>query len=86
MHDLATGQSMSGILPSLNQTPFQWFSKKQNTAEMGAYVADFIVTRQATEQMIDHRYKMMGIPIDGPVRFFGYNESVVTSSTIPQST
>jgi hypothetical protein len=29
---------------------------------------------------------MMGIPIDGPAWLFGDNESVVTSSTIPQST
>ena len=29
MHDFVTRQSMSGILPFINQTPIQWFSKKQ---------------------------------------------------------
>lgn len=33
MHDLVTGHSMSGIIDLLNQTPIQWFTKKQNTVE-----------------------------------------------------
>jgi hypothetical protein len=46
-----------------------------------------MVARQATEQIIDIRYslRMMGIPIDGPAWLFGDNQSVITSSTIPQS-
>ena len=47
-----------------------------------------MVARQAIEQINDLRYtlRMMGIPIDGPAWLFGDNQSVVTSSTIPQST
>ena len=88
MHDLVTGRSMSGILHFLNQTPIQWFAKKQNTVETATYGSEFMVARQATEQIIDLRYtlRMMGIPIDGPAWLFGDNQSVVTSSTIPQST
>jgi hypothetical protein len=29
MHDMVTGQSMSGIIHLLNQTPIQWFSKSR---------------------------------------------------------
>jgi hypothetical protein len=29
---------------------------------------------------------MMGIPLDGPIWMFGDNQSVITSSTIPEST
>jgi hypothetical protein len=46
-----------------------------------------MAARTATEQIIDLRYtlRMMGIPIDGPSWMFGDNQSVITSSTIPES-
>jgi hypothetical protein len=37
MHDLVTGRSMTGILHLMNQTPIQWFSKKQNVVETATY-------------------------------------------------
>ena len=79
---------MSGILHFVNQTPIQWFSKKQNTVETATYGSEFMVARQATEQIMDLRYtlRMMGIPIDGKSWLFGDNQSVITSSTIPKST
>jgi hypothetical protein len=45
-----------------------------------------MASRTATEQIIDMRYtlRMMGIPIDGPSWMFGDNQSVITSSTIPE--
>jgi hypothetical protein len=88
MHDFLTGRSMSGILHFINQTPVQWFAKKQATVETATYGSEFMVARQATEQILDIRYtlRMMGIPIDGPSWLFGDNQSVITSSTIPQST
>ena len=88
MHDVVTGRSMSGILHLINQTPIQWFSKKQNTVETATYGSEFMVARQATEQILDLRYtlRMMGIPIDGKSWLFGDNQSVITSATIPKST
>jgi hypothetical protein len=88
MHDLVTGRSMSGILHFVNQTPIQWFAKKQNTVETATYGSEFMVARQATEQILDLRYtlRMMGIPIDGKSWLFGDNQSVITSATIPKST
>jgi Reverse transcriptase (RNA-dependent DNA polymerase) len=88
MHDLVTGRSMSGILHMINQTPVQWFAKKQNLVETATYGSEFMVARQATEQIIDLRYtlRMLGVPLEGPSWMFGDNKSVVTSSTIPHST
>jgi hypothetical protein len=79
---------MSGIIHLINQTPIQWFAKKQNTVETATYGSEFMVARQATEQILDLRYtlRMMGIPIDGKSWLFGDNQSVITSSTIPKST
>ena len=87
MHDLVTGRSMTGILHILNQTPIQWFSKKQNVVETATYGSEFMAARQAVEQIMDLRYtlRMMGIPLDGPSWMFGDNQSVLTSSTIPHS-
>jgi hypothetical protein len=78
---------MSGIIHLLNQTPIQWFCKKQNVVETATYGSEFMVARQATEQIMDLRYtlRMLGIPLDGPAWMFGDNQSVITSSTIPHS-
>ena len=87
LHCLATGRSMSGIVHLVNQTPSSWFCKKQNVVETATYGSEFMVARQATEQIMDLRYtlRMMGIPLDGPAWLFGDNQSVITSSTIPHS-
>ena len=56
--------------------------------ETATYGSEFMVARQATEQIIDLRYtlRMLGVPLLGPSWMFGDNKSVVTSSTIPHST
>jgi hypothetical protein len=79
---------MSGIIHLLNQTPIVSYCKKQKTVETATYGSEFMVARHACEQIMDLRYtlRMMGIPIDGPAWAFGDNASVITSSTIPQST
>jgi hypothetical protein len=86
-HDMVTGRAMSGVLHFINQTPIFWFAKKQKVVETATYGSEFMVARQAVEQIMDLRYtlRMMGIPIDGPAWMFGDNQSVITSSTIPSS-
>ena len=88
MHDLVTGRSASGILEFLNQTPIDWFAKRQNQVETATYGSEFMVARQGTERIIDLRYTLrsFGVPLDGPAWMFGDNKSVVTSSAIPHST
>ena len=88
MHDMVTGRSASGILEFLNQTPIDWFSKRQAQVETATYGSEFMVARQATERLMDLRYTLrsFGVPVDGVAWLFGDNQSVVTSSTIPHST
>eukprot|EP00977_Amphora_coffeiformis_P024646 scaffold16513_cov158-Amphora_coffeaeformis.AAC.1 len=88
MHDVITGRSCTGILEFLNQTPIDWFSKRQNQVETATYGSEFMAARQATERIIDLCYTLrsFGVPLDGPAWLFGDNKSVVTSSTIPHST
>jgi hypothetical protein len=86
-HCKVTGKSATGILHFLNQTPIDWFSKRQGTVETSTYGSEFVAARIATEHIIDLRITLrsMGVPIDGPSWLLGDNQSVVTSSTIPQS-
>eukprot|EP00977_Amphora_coffeiformis_P023040 scaffold12128_cov105-Amphora_coffeaeformis.AAC.1 len=88
MHDVITGRSCTGILEFLNQTPIDWFSKRQNQVETATYGSEFMAARQATERIIDLCYTLrsFGVPLDGPAWLFGDNKSVVTSSAIPHST
>jgi hypothetical protein len=79
---------MSGTLHFLNQTPIQWFLKKQNTVETITYSTEFMVARQACKQLINQCYTLlvMGIPLDPPSWLFSENQSDIMSSTIPSST
>jgi hypothetical protein len=65
-----------------------WYSKKQNTVETATFGSEFVAARIATEQVMDLRFtlRMLGAPLDGPGWMFGDNESVITNSTVPQST
>jgi hypothetical protein len=87
MHDLTTGRSVTGILHLVNQTPVEWFSKRQKCVETATYGSEFVAARIATEQIMDLRYtlRMLGVPLDGKAYMFGDNQSVITSSTIPHS-
>jgi hypothetical protein len=87
-HDLVTGSAMSGIIHLVSQTPIASYCKKQKTVETATYGSEFMVALHACERTIDLRYTlcMMGIPTDVPAWAFGDNASVITSSTIPQST
>ena len=44
-HDMMTGRSVTGILHFCNQTPIDWFSKKQATVETATYASEFIAAR-----------------------------------------
>eukprot|EP00977_Amphora_coffeiformis_P024732 scaffold16751_cov107-Amphora_coffeaeformis.AAC.1 len=58
MHDVITGRSCTGILEFLNQTPIDWFSKRQNQVETATYGSEFMAARQATERIIDLHYTL----------------------------
>jgi len=82
-HDWINGRSVTGILTLVNQTPLEWYSKKQATVETATYGSEFIATRTATEKSIEDRtlFRYLGVPIIGKDYMFGDNESVVNSST-----
>jgi hypothetical protein len=52
-HDLLTGRSVTGTLHFINQTPIDWYSKKQATVETATYGSEFVAARICVEQIID---------------------------------
>lgn len=87
MHDIVTGRSVTGVLHLINQTPIDWFSKKQATVETATYGSEFVAARTCVEQIIDLRnvIRYLGVPIHSKSYVFGDNKSVVNSSSIPHS-
>jgi len=87
LHCLATGRALSSVLHVVNGTPFEWFSKRQQTVETATYGSEFVVARTAVEQILEHRQllRYLGVPIKGPTHMFGDNRAVVTSATVPHS-
>ena len=86
-HDLITGRSVTGILHLINQTPVDWFTKRQATVETATYGSEFVAARIATDQILDMRLTLryLGVPVNGSTYLFGDNQSVITSSTITHS-
>ena len=87
-HDLATGKAATAALHFLNQTPIDAYTKRQSTVETATYGSEFVAARTAVDQIIDIRTTLqyLGVPIRDKIYMFGDNRSVVTSSTIPNST
>ena len=86
-HDLITGRSVTGVLHLVNGTPIDWYSKRQATVETATYGSEFVAALIATDHIIDLRttLRYLGVPVKRAAYVFGDNQSVVTSSTIPQS-
>ncbi len=86
-HDWVTGRALTGILHLINQTPFDWFCKRQSTVETATYGSEFNAARIAVEQIIDIRntLRYFGVPVTGMTYMFGDNQSVITNSTLPHS-
>ena len=88
LHCMATGASLTACLHLCNQTPTDWYSKKQATVETETYGSEFVAAKTATEQIMDIRYTLryLGVPIRSKSYMFGDTRSVVTSATLPHST
>jgi hypothetical protein len=86
-HDMLTGRSVTAILHLLNQTPVEWFSKKQATVETAMYGSKFVAAKTAVQQIIGLRtfLRYLGVEVRGPSRLFGDNGSIVKGGATPHS-
>ena len=44
LYDLINGHSCTGILYLVNQTPIDWFCKRQNLVQTATFGAEFVAT------------------------------------------
>jgi hypothetical protein len=81
-HDITTGRAVTGILHLLNQTPVDFYTKKQGTVETATYGSEYVAGRTATEQIIDLRLSLryLGVQIISGTYLFGDNRTVIDSS------
>jgi hypothetical protein len=81
-HDWIMGRSVTGILSLMNQTPIDWYSKKQATVDTTMYGSEFIATRICVDQAVDLQMTLryLGVLIRSKDVMFRDNELVVISS------
>ena len=86
--DKVTRRSRTGVLIFLNRSPIVWYSKKQNSIEASSFGSEFSAMKTAVELVEGLRYKlrMMGVPLDGHAHVKADNLSMVTNSSMPEST
>ena len=86
--DTMTRRSRTGFLVFLNSALVHWWSKKQTSVESSSFGSEFIAMKQCCKYLRGLRYKlrMLGIPCDEPSLVYGDNQSVLTNTTIPDST
>jgi hypothetical protein len=83
-----TRRSHSGVLIFVNRAPIIWYSKRQATVESSTFGSESIAMRIAFDLIEGLRYKlrMMGVPVNDATHVYCDNESVVVSTTRPEST
>jgi hypothetical protein len=83
-----TRRSRTGIIMFLNRSVTSWVSKRQDIVKPSTYAAELNALKLATEMIEAQRYKlrMMGVPIDGPAEVQCDNQSIVYSTSRPEST
>jgi hypothetical protein len=86
-HDMLTGRSVSAVLHFFNQTPIEWFTKKQATVETATYGSEFVAAKMAVQQIMGLRtyLRYLGVEVKGSSLLFGDNGSVVTGGSTPHS-
>jgi hypothetical protein len=84
---MVTGRSVTAILHFLNQTPMDWYSKKQATVETATFGSEFIAARTTIDQIIDLRMTLryLGVPIREKSYIFGDNKTVIDASLTPHA-
>ena len=85
--DTDNRRSTSGIVAFVNNTPYRWFAKKQDSTNCSSFTAEFSAMRKAVELARSMRYTLrsLGLPLKGPTRIVCDNESVVKQTSQPGS-
>lgn len=77
-HCMLSGRAVTGILHFANNTPIDWFSKKQSTVETATRGSKFVAACIAMGHTINlcPTFKHLGIPVHDVTYMFGDDKSV----------
>ena len=79
-------KALTAVLHFLNQTPIDWFSKKQSTVETATFGSENVAARTAIEQKnLKYTLLYLGVPVVDRSILIGDNKTVVDSTTQPHS-
>ena len=86
--DTVTRRPRTGLLVYLNWALVQWFYNKKNRIEISTFVSEFFAMEVCCKYIYNLRYKlrMMGILVNGADYIEVDNQSVLSNTTIPNST
>ena len=86
--DTASRRSRAGFLACLNSSLVYWHSKKQSCVENSSFGSEFVAMKHACEYLrgLEYKLRMMGIPCEGPAYVEADNQSILTNTTVPEST
>jgi hypothetical protein len=86
--DTVTRRSRTGFLVFLNSAPVYWLSKKQASVESSSFGSEFCAMKHCCEYVrgLQYKLRMLGIPCEEPVYIQGDNQSILYTTTIPDST
>ena len=86
-HDFTSGKAVTGVLCFVNQTPIEWWTKKQASVECATYSSEFAAARTAIQQISGLRQTLryLGVPIRDTSYLFGETSplSLVATCLIP---
>jgi hypothetical protein len=70
-----------------NQTPMDWYLKKQATVETATFGSEFIAARTTINQIVDLRttLRYLGVPIREKSYVFGDNKTIIDASLTPHA-
>jgi hypothetical protein len=80
-HDMVTESSVTAILHFLNQTPMDWYSKKQATVKTTTFGSEFITARTTIDQIVNLQMTLryLGVPIREKSYVFGDNKTIINA-------
>jgi len=85
-HDRKTGQSISGIIVYVGNTPIIRKSRRQGAVQTSTYGAELCAMRMAVEEAIPIGYMLrsFGICVSSPTSTMGDNERTIIMATTPE--
>ena len=85
--DSITRRPITGFIVFLNNVPIFVCSEKQGSCETSSFGSEFVAITSWCERLrgLHYELRMLEIPVEHGAYVFGYNQSVLSNSSMPHS-